>query len=87
MEPNGSHAAVPILGMQTFVCKVGHAYKGLQAFRLTLPIGPNQGLTSAPVCPFCYLDNLAFQFPQWPEGKTLEQAIQEGLLDPRAGGA
>ena len=80
---------VPILGqaVHTFVCKAGHVTKSSEAFRLTLFAQISSGVSipamvTGPACPICIGNYLAFMFPQWPEGMTMEMAVEQGILNP-----
>ena len=86
MEPNGKRA-VPLLGVREYTCKRGHTYQGMQPWRYTLQIAPagvpNNMLMSPPMCPWCFLDAMAFRFPSWRADKTQEQAVTDGDLAPQ----
>ena len=83
METNGKYA-VPLLGMREFTCKLGHTYKAPQPWRFAIPLSQNQVANSGPMCPLCFLDAMAFQFPSWPVEMTIEQAVLDGIIDHRA---
>lgn len=86
MNNNGGQAyniPVPLLGAKEFTCKNGHTYKAPQAWRFVMPITPQQNLTSGPMCPMCFLDQIAFANPSWEKGLTLNEAVATGVLDKR----
>jgi len=81
---------VPILGQQpkttAFICKAGHTIESTTVFRLHLFASALNGMPvpafySGPACPICIADHLAFTFPQWPEGMTMEMAVEQGILN------
>ena len=37
---------------------------------------------TGPACPICIGNYLSFMFPQWPEGMTMEMAVEQGILNP-----
>lgn len=74
---------VPLLGAKQWKCNAGHVYTGNLPFRFSLPIGPQQALTSGPLCPVCLLDWMAFTFPAWDANLTMEEAVAAGELNPR----
>ncbi|MDP2659311.1 MAG: hypothetical protein Q8R28_01095, partial [Dehalococcoidia bacterium] len=85
-------ADIPILGqaVKKFTCKQGHAYQGPQAMRLYTNAAADQtgkmvqqGMQGPPMCMVCFLDYVGFMFPQWPEGMTIEEAVEKGVLNER----
>ena len=83
---------IPILGktLRTFTCKQGHRYQGPQAQRLYTNAAADQtgqivqqGMQGPPMCMMCFLNYVGFMFPQWPEGMTLEEAVENGILNER----
>lgn len=82
METNGKYA-VPLLGLREFTCKEGHSYKAQQPWRFAFQLDQGHVANSGPMCPICFLNAMAFQFPSWPEGMTIEQAVLDGILDHR----
>lgn len=70
--------SVPILNqvkVQRFICKVGHTYDAPEAWRFALG-----SLTSLAACPICFVHFVSVTFPAWPEGMTMEMAVEQGLL-------
>lgn len=82
MEKNGHRADVPILGNAAFTCKRGHVYNAPQAWRWNLQVSKNVVLTGPPMCPWCFMDEIALRNPSWKQGRTLEEAVAAGELNP-----
>ena len=88
MSPkNGKHPILTnavLLGQKRFTCKRAHTYQAPQPWRYTIQIGPpgtpNNTLLSPPMCPWCFLDAMAFKFPSWDANKTQQEAVNADEL-------
>lgn len=72
---------IPVLGEKKWTCRNGHSYAAPVAWRYVIQVGPDQGLQSGPMCPWCFLNWATFANPSWPEEMTINEAVEQGLLN------